>query len=70
MYVLLWSSQSPSRQVNKYIMLLFFEGGGLRRLVVSYDEVRGRISFVVCDKLKLVVRVAATGVVFDLLNNS
>ena len=34
-------------------------------MVVSYDEVRGRISFVVCDKLKLVVRVAATGVVFD-----
>ena len=63
MYVLLWSSQSPSWQVNKYIV--FFEGRGLRRLVGSYDEVRGRISFAICDKLKLVVRVAATGVVFD-----
>ena len=69
-YVLLWSSQPPSWQVNKYISF-FFEGGGLRRLVVSYDEVRGRISFVICDKLKFVVRVAATGVVFDdLLKNS
>ena len=37
----------------------------MRRLVVSYDEVCGSISFVVCDKLKLVVRVAATGVSFD-----
>ena len=43
----------------------------MRRFVVSYDEVRGRISFVVCDKLKFFVRVAATGVVFDdLLKNS
>ena len=55
-------------QVNKYIY--FFEGGGLRRLVVSYDEVSGGISFVVCDKLLLVVRVAATGVVFDDLLDS
>ena len=28
---------------------------GLRRLVVSYDEVRGCNSFVVCDELRLVV---------------
>ena len=35
-----------------------------------YDEVLGRIYFVVCDKLKLIVRVEANGVVFDdLLNN-
>ena len=45
--VLSWSSQSPLWQVNKYIILFFDEGGGLRRLVVSYDEVRGGISFVV-----------------------
>ena len=49
----------------------FFQSGGLKRLVVSYDEGCGCIYFVVCDKLQLVFRVAATGLDFDdLVNNS
>ena len=50
-----------SWQVNKYINEGGgFDGVGLRRLVVSYDEVCGWYFFVVCDKLQLVVKVAAT----------
>ena len=66
---IIWSSQSPSWQVNKYIGFVF-EGRDFSLLAVSYGEVRGRISFVVCDKLMLIIRVAASGVVFDdLLKN-